>query len=648
MSFNQIVWKMAKVHYKKYIFYFLCNCFAIMLFFMFLTVYLNERVIEVKKSESIQYVLTIPGVALIVFTVFFISYAHSIFIKRRKSEFGLFITLGMSNRDICKLVIVENVVIAFFSIIFGILAGAVFSRLFFLILLSSVGLQTVPFQMNRNMFLYAVLIFLGVSSVAVGKSLIQIITGSVVQSLKSDQIAESIKQKNPMVGAFGFIIVIGSIIGLYFTYSDPIVGGQYLLLWTMATFIGLYLCFSQFTSFFLKFAKKSKRYYYRRLLLLTNLDYKIKQLTSILMLVTVMIMVTILYSTIILFSYISTEKEVIEQNPFDIAFLQTEHKNNLGKKTLNSIFTNNDNQIQQHLIIPTYYYYEKRLTDTKAYPFIAVDDFNRFTSKKITLKDTEYLHVINTTEDNEDRRADELISINNEKIRYKLQETIVGNYFNNLIDLHEVFVLNKSELTRLKSQLNGFETNIHLINVSNWKNSMASVEQLIQELKAYNIKTTAMNDVRVEELSEDDYSRVESKIEAYNRNKHTNGISFFVTSILSIIFFIGSFTLLYLNLFADFEKEKEKFKKLHNIGITNKEMKRIITREITALFFIPTIIGTVLALLYIIAMVKDIGGVMKNPEILLHFLIVSAIYGCVQIIFFFYARRKMFIRLVEK
>ena len=47
-------------------------------------------------------------------------------------------TLGMSNRDIIKLILLENIGIALISIATGLLSGVVFSRLFFLILMSNV------------------------------------------------------------------------------------------------------------------------------------------------------------------------------------------------------------------------------------------------------------------------------------------------------------------------------------------------------------------------------------------------------------------------------------------------------------------------------------------------------------------------------
>jgi ABC-type lipoprotein release transport system permease subunit len=647
MSFNQIVWKMAKVHYKKYILYFLCNSFAVMFFFMFSTVYFNEQVVRVKKLESIQYVLTVPGVALVVFTVFFISYAHNIFIKRRRSEIGLFMTLGMSNRDISKLLLLENVIIAIFSIISGILSGIIFSRLFFLLLMNSVGLQEVPFQLNSKMFVYSIITFLIVFFIAVGQSLFLILKRSVIHSLKSDKIAETIKMKNPLLGGVGLAIIIGSILGLYYTYSDPN-AGEFLLFWAITTLIGLYISLYQFTSLFIELAKKYKPFYYRRLLFLASLDYKFKQLTSILMLVTVMIMITILYSTIILSTYMLIEKKVIDRNPFDIAFIQTENKNNLALEDLYSIVDQKENPVQKHLVIPIYTYYQKQpYSDwSYVYHFMAVDHFNQLTSNQLKLQDNEFVYYINDDPESEgsgnDYNQGVIFPIRNENVTYTRKETIIEKNINNLSNLHDFIIVSNSEFESLKDKLDGFESNLHLINVANWKKTTNTVERLEKSFKSYNVNTPPIVDVRVENASEEDLFQVASKVEDYNHNNNSNGILFFVTCFLSVIFFFGSFTLLYLYLFSEIDKEKDKYKKLKYIGITTKEVKRIISREITTLFFVPTLVGTTLAFLYIVAMAKDIGGITKNPEILLHFLIVAVIYHSIQVGFFLYGRKKMF------
>ncbi|WP_409271756.1 FtsX-like permease family protein [Neobacillus sp. SCS-31] len=625
MSFNELVWKMAKANYQKYMFYLICNSFAVMFFFMFSTLYFNSQIVQVKESQSIQYVLAVPGAALLVFTVFFISYAHGIFIKRRKSEFGLFMTLGMSNRDITRLLLLENGLVAVLSILSGITAGALFSGLFFTLLMEGAGIQGITFQLTVKMFLSTILAYLIVFLTALGKSLFQILKGNVLQSLKSDKVAEAIKMRSPIFGGVGFAIMVVSILGLYFTYSDPVMGGDYLLIWAMATFIGLYISLFQFTSFLIGLTKKSKPFYYRGMLLLSSLDYKFRRLTSILMLVTILIMVTILYSTIILSTYMLDEKRVITENPFDIAFSETE------KQAAEPYFDSGKNPVKAHLQLPIFHYdLSPNEWWTGEFVFMPVSEFNKIASLNIDLKRNEYIYFVNVEKENWDgsNAAERELSFQNPngKITFMLKETIAAKKMNNLSALYEVRVVNDANYELLKESLAGEELKIHLINVADWKMTGPFVEELGNSLGT---------------------GQVASKIGDHNLNKQSNGILFFVSTFLSVLFCFGSFSLLYLNLFSDIDKEKEKYTKLNYIGITPKEMKRNVSWEITPIFFVPMVVGTTLALLYFIAMAKDIGGVMKNQELMLHFFLVAGIYFCIQLGFFLFTRRRVYVHLTS-
>lgn len=643
MTFRQIVWKMARAQYKKYIFYYLCNSFAVMFFFMFSTVYFNSEIEQAKKLDGIQDALTIPGAALIVFTVFFISYAHNVFMKRRRSEFGLFMTLGMSQRDLSKLLVLENGVIAISSIGSGLLAGAIFSRIFFMLLVSRINLQGVPFHFSSKMFVYTIGAFLIVFVLAVGKSLLLTLRSSLIHSMKINRVAETIKMRSPFVGALGFLLLAGSMVILYFTYSEST--GGYLLLWTMTMLIGLYISISQFSSFLIEFAKKSPRFYYRRLLFLTSIDYKFKQLASIIMLVTVMIMITIFYSTLLLTFYNSAEKDAINNNPFDLAFFQTETKNNISDEELNSLL-----DIKEHLVIPVINHSQKHeyAEGYGLYTLMSQEDFNRLTSKQQILQDKEFLFYINSDPEygNADIGKSLTLSTGSEKETYALKGKIVEKTINWLPNAYEFIVVNQEEFDNLRNKLDGFDLNLHLINVSDWKASDEAVEKLKDKLAAENLASPPLEGLNTQYNSEELY-RVASKIGDYHLNRNSSGIMFYVTTFLSIMFFFGTFVLLYLNLFSEIEAEKAKYKKLSKIGMTSKEVKDNITRELLNLFFIPTLVGTVLAFLYLVILSTDIGGIMKNPDILMHFVLISSSYLCIQAGSFFYARKKMLNQLIN-
>ncbi|NKE04136.1 ABC transporter permease [Mesobacillus selenatarsenatis] len=644
MTFNQIVWKMAKVNYKKYIFYYLCNSFAVMFFFMFSTLYFNSRVEQGKKLESLQDALSIPGASLIIFTVFFISYAHSVFIKQRRSEFGLFMTLGMSKRDIAKLLILENGVIAILSILTGILAGAIFSRLFFMILMNLIELKGVPFHFSAKMFVFTIGAFLAVFLLAVGKSLFQTLRSSLVLSIKSNRFAETLKMRSPLIGGFGLLLMAGSLLILYFTYEDS--SGSFLPLWTLAMFLGLYISLNQSASFFISFAKKFPGFYYRRLLFLSSLDYKFKQLTSIIMLVTVMIMITIFYSTLLLTFYKASEKDAVENNPYDVAFYQTDTKNTVSDKELNRLFN-----IEEHLEIPILNYYEKLeyVDGYLTYDIMGMDDFNKLTSSQVKLGKNEYLFYLNSEPEYAHTEIANSIklTINEEAVTYTLKDQVIERTINLLPNSYEFIVVNQDDFDELRDKVEGYELNLHLIQVDNWKQSESDVEDLKEKFTFNNQLTPPIDYPDIEHTAESELFRVASKIGDYQTNKTTNGMMFYVTTFLSIMFFFGTFVLLYLNLFSEMDTEKLKYRKLNKIGMSSNEIKQNVTRELGTIFFVPTILGTTLAFLYLAILSTDVGGIMQNPDILMHFLQIGGIYVIIQVGSFFYARKKMLTQLIH-
>lgn len=131
-------------------------------------------------------------------------------------------------------------------------------------------------------------------------------------------------------------------------------------------------------------------------------------------------------------------------------------------------------------------------------------------------------------------------------------------------------------------------------------------------------------------------------------NKIDGGLIFFVSTFLSILFFFATFILVYLNLFTDIEKEKVKYQKLYKIGITEKEVKKMVTKELRILFFLAPIIGIILSSIYIITIVQDSGGVMSRPILIVNFLTIGGLYLLLQTIYYFFAARKFLNEMITR
>ncbi|MDE5414329.1 ABC transporter permease [Alkalihalobacterium chitinilyticum] len=671
MTFKQLVWKMAKVNKRKYIFYFLCNSFAVVIFFMFSTLYLNENITENEQlQKGMDDILLIPATALLIFTVFFISYAHSIFIKRRRKEFALFMTLGMTYRDLVKLLLLENGAIALASLVVGLLSGSVFSRLFFLVLMSNVDMADTPFYLNGMMFLYTVGLFLLVFIAAVGKTLFITGTHELVNSLKEDRTSDKNNFNNPYIGAAGLLIMIASMAILYlFTYEKKfnldqtifrglyeIGEGTYFILCTVGLFLGLYLTFSQFGSFLIQYAKRYPDFYYRRLLIVTNIDYKFKQLKSTFLLIIIMAMVTIFYSTLTLFFYSSAER-LAEELPFDIAFVQTETKNNITRDELFSILDNENHSINEYLLVETFDYFEPHPSVVDfiyRYTFMSVENFNRLSSQELQIREGGYVYLVNSSINNIDSDFTQGLKFSSGQntVTLTIQEIVNEPILDYRIQYYNphFIIVNEEDYTRVKSIVDVYTAKFHWVNVTNWKQTTEAVSELKQKLLANNQITPPLDETlftRISYSGEQDFLKPVSKVDEYNLNKKGGGIIFFVSTFLSILFFFASFILVYLNVFTDIEQEKRNYRKLYKIGITKKEIEKIISQELFILFFLAPLVGILIGYVYIATFAQDGGGIMSIPSLIVNFLTIGGIYLSLQTIYYIFARKRYLKELLD-
>lgn len=131
--------KMAADNLKRnkeiYIPYLLASGIMIMVYYIFLLIAGNEGMNNIPESLTLKMIMNIGVWVGAVFSVIFIFYANSFLIKQRKTEFGLYGILGLEKRHVAKVMFWETGIAAAASIGGGIVAGTVFAKLAFLILL---------------------------------------------------------------------------------------------------------------------------------------------------------------------------------------------------------------------------------------------------------------------------------------------------------------------------------------------------------------------------------------------------------------------------------------------------------------------------------------------------------------------------------
>lgn len=170
---------------------------------------------------------------------------------------------------------------------------------------------------------------------------------------------------------------------------------------------------------------------------------------------------------------------------------------------------------------------------------------------------------------------------------------------------------------------------IHLFDFDNWRKTASVVDKLTAALEEYNLHHTQLYyDSRT---TESKVFRPDSRIGIYAQSRQSGQFMLFLFSFVGLLFFISSAIIIHFKLLTEYEKEKVKYKKLYKIGITRKDLSKLISKELLVLFLLPNIIATIIAIVYSYSFpsrsIEKVNSLFFSLE-------VGVVYLCVQFLFY--------------
>ncbi|SFJ76552.1 FtsX-like permease family protein [Bacillus sp. 71mf] len=63
--------------------------------------------------------------------------------------------------------------------------------------------------------------------------------------------------------------------------------------------------------------------------------------------------------------------------------------------------------------------------------------------------------------------------------------------------------------------------------------------------------------------------------------------------VIGIVFFVFAISFLYFRLFTDLDRDRRQYQMLSKVGLTEKELKKVVTQQISVLFFVPIVVAVV-------------------------------------------------------
>ncbi|MFV0520560.1 MAG: FtsX-like permease family protein [Lachnospirales bacterium] len=633
MTFYNIVLKNLKFNFKKFISYIFVNIFVIAILFTYGSIVFNKKITEDPILSSTMDFVNMGIVAILLFSIVFISYTGIYFIKTRGKELGVYLTLGMTKKDLTKMIILESTVIMLISVIFGMLIGFLFSGFFYLILSKVLDSENL-FYIDGYSFLLSLGVFFIVFLSNVIFSVIFLKGTNITQITKSDK-TKGMKSPKKLSGFFGIFLFLVSTIMLYLIFTDSdLVDSlsdnmtKVILFNVTLQFISLYFLLASGLDFLVAIISKNKNFYNNNILILSNLKYSFVTYKTTLYMVTLLMGMSVLFMGVQLSFKYGTLDIMNNVLAYDFMVESCGDINNITKEDIKTIVSNNNGEIREYVTYPYLTTEIYRENSEWLYNYgittmiISESNFNLAFGTDIDLAKDELLYVSNMNENfgNEVIDFDTFLvpdyygsgEIRAQKIRrlrpsredfYTILEdenvdcitynkentsTMFFPFINSYGEVEYSSVLgNIIDDEVYNSILSKEEGNIKLFNITSG-----------DEIEIYNDLLTFKN-VNGDEtkIEGKNYTPI-SKSRSIEMTNTVMGMFTFTMTFISILFLISSSVVMYYKLVNDTEYEKEQISLYTKIGINSNECKRYLNSHMAILFFTPLILGGSIGLFY--------------------------------------------------
>ncbi|MFD3216053.1 FtsX-like permease family protein [Bacillus sp. BR_7a] len=644
MTFWQFAFKNVTRNSRAYFAYFVSSSFSIAVFFSFAVYLFHPKLQNFSMISEISGLMIFSEVVIVFFSFFFLLYSIGTFLKVRKKQFGVLTILGISRKQLHRLVFMENMLIGILSIFFGMQFGLVFSQFFLLVTAKLTHVPGIYLYWPTNAIILTTIVFLSLFIIVSTFTPMLIRTKKTVYLLKANAGQQKERKPSILISLFGTICLIGgyTLAGnpKYFVSLDPKIGMIYMVssifLIPLLVSIGTYFFFSQISFLLIHILKKRRNFYMKRINMLWISDLASRIRTNINMLFIVAMLSTIAF-TMITFLYglgkfMKLEAERI--SPFAFSYVSYEanpftsqHLSWLEKQLQDEKFSYDKIKVE---LYATPLKEDESVEDYDGIYAIKQSDYNKLANslqlKKLFMNDNEayvlagssYFPLFNALDDSYTREHITL-SNTNYKLQVKGYEAIhaIPSYF-----AHQTLVLSDSVIHNLPNGTKHVTS--YNYNVQNWENTYTIADEFIKQIDKD--RASVENDGRP-------LVRAYESGNSLYRIKLGSASYFLIGTFLGIIFFIGAGSVLYFRMYTDLTNEQEKYVTITKIGLTESEMKRSATIQLAILFFVPYIISSIHTM-FATKMLQDVISISLFAEIT----VVLVIFGTVEIIFFLLIR----------
>lgn len=592
--------KNATKSIKDYGVYFFTLVLGVCIFYMFNSIYAQEEMMSFQYSthnalKSLTQILGYVSVFVSVILGFLIIYANNYFIKRRKKELGIYMTLGMNKRQISNILVLETFFMAVLALIFGLLLGIILSQFMSLITakLFEADLTRFKFILAPEAILKCMACFGLIFAVVMLFNTLTLSRYKLIDLIHGGRQNEGLKLKTPLM-AFGIFLVALLCLGM--AYKLIVENGVLNLTGKFYCSIGLgtigtLLFFFSLTGFGILLVQSNKHYYFDELnmFVMRQLNSKVNTnfITMSVVCIVLLLTIGILSTGLSIQNVISSDLK--ESTPFDVSIMLSEiYDKGDEALVIKEEFLEYDN-IQAALLTRRYHYNdltygallepENQMNQhflEAAINFVAISDLNR----SLEMQDKETLSVpeghyaiVSSTE-------------------------FVVDYSEALLESQATIELGSEVLLPISTKYEMTMSNIYdgiMIVVNDIDIEDMSVADQILNL---NYQEKSEEDIIKAQQHWDDLSRKDlkgsgvidfytSKYNVYMNSVTSKAIISFLAIYIGLVFLISSAAILALQQLSEAIDNKRRYDMLKKLGADRAMIRKALFKQIALYFMLP-------------------------------------------------------------
>ena len=599
--------KNIKKSFKDYAIYFLTLVLGVAIFYVFNAIDSQEAMLTLTSAEKEIINLMnefLSGVSILVAIIlgFLIIYASRFLIKRRKKEFGIYLTLGMGKRQVSKILLMETLIIGLISLAVGLGIGVIASQFMSIIVakLFEADMSRFEFVFSQASMLKTVMYYAIIYLIVMIFNVFAVTKYKLIDLLTASKKGEKVKVRNLTISVILFIISVGILSYAYYLATNRLDSLDLFGFSILLGIIGTFLLFFGVSGFILKLVQSNKKLYLKGLNIFTLRQINSKVNT---MVFSMSIICLLLFFTITIFSSawsinVSLKKDLVYGTPADVQIISySQDVLDVQEGILDKVGYDINN-FSSYVKANTYGFedvtvgaliepikkevlkvYPNLLVDNLL-PVIKISDYNKIASfygrDTYTLNDDEFILLADYAQmiEYENKALSEgvTISINGQKYHNKYNECMEG-----LIDMSG----NKSN------------TGVVIIPDSVDTNGYVYVRSYLMA----NYKGD--KDKKEEEFVKygDEIARnggfYNTKLDIYTASTGLRAIMIFIGLYLGIIFLISSACILALKELSDSSDNKEKYQMLRRIGVDDKRLNRTLFTQVGIFFMFPLLVAVI-------------------------------------------------------